>query len=152
MHSNPAARRRHSPELKAKVLAACNEPGASIAAVAMAHGLNANLVRKWRVGRGMKTAIAAGPTAVESSSSMMLPPAAPALPAADARFVPIELTRPTRTSRAHAASQGDADAIARDPIHVELQRGPLRLSVRWPTSAAGDCLAWLRELASGLAK
>jgi transposase-like protein len=32
MHSKSASRRRHSAEFKAKVLAACTEPGASIAA------------------------------------------------------------------------------------------------------------------------
>jgi transposase len=34
--------------LKRQVLAQCNEPGASVANVALAHGLNANLVHKWR--------------------------------------------------------------------------------------------------------
>ena len=43
-----AGRRRHDIELKRRVLAECNEPGASVARVAMAHGLNANLVHKWR--------------------------------------------------------------------------------------------------------
>ena len=41
-------RRRHSEELKAQVVAECALPGASIAAVALAHGLNANVVHKWR--------------------------------------------------------------------------------------------------------
>jgi transposase len=41
-------RRRHSEELKAQVLAECAQPGASVAAVAMAHSLNANVVHKWR--------------------------------------------------------------------------------------------------------
>ena len=41
-------RRRHSPQLKTQVLAACAQPGASVAAVALSHGLNANLVHKWR--------------------------------------------------------------------------------------------------------
>ena len=41
-------RRRHSPAFKAEVLAACNEPGASIAAVAQRYQVNANLVHKWR--------------------------------------------------------------------------------------------------------
>jgi len=48
MHSNAGTRRRHGDELKAKVLAQCEEPGASVAAVAQSHGLNANLVHKWR--------------------------------------------------------------------------------------------------------
>ena len=43
MHPNSGPRRRHSDELKAKVLAACDEPGASSSGVALAHGLNANL-------------------------------------------------------------------------------------------------------------
>jgi transposase len=41
-------RRRHSAELKAKILVECARPGASVAAVALAHGINANVVHKWR--------------------------------------------------------------------------------------------------------
>lgn len=41
-------RRRHSPELKAKILAECELPGASVAKVAMSHGINANIVHSWR--------------------------------------------------------------------------------------------------------
>ena len=41
-------RRRHSQELKDAVLAECAERGASVAAVALSHGLNANVVHKWR--------------------------------------------------------------------------------------------------------
>lgn len=47
-HSKRAGRRRHDDELKAKVLSECEAPGTSIAHVALAHGLNANLVHKWR--------------------------------------------------------------------------------------------------------
>ncbi|MFC5610199.1 transposase [Variovorax soli] len=46
--SKRASRRRHADDLKQGVLAACAEPGASVAQVALAHGLNANLVHKWR--------------------------------------------------------------------------------------------------------
>ena len=60
MHSREP-RRRHGEELKAKVLAACDEPGASVAAVARAHDLNANLVHKWRRGRGTAAADRASP-------------------------------------------------------------------------------------------
>jgi transposase len=41
-------RQERSPELKAKVLAECERPGASVAQVALAHGVNANLVHGWR--------------------------------------------------------------------------------------------------------
>jgi len=41
-------RRNHSAALKAQVLAECAAPGASVAKVAMSHGINANIVHGWR--------------------------------------------------------------------------------------------------------
>jgi transposase-like protein len=46
--SGPATRRRYSAEVKAQVMAECDAPGASVAKVAMAHGINANVVHRWR--------------------------------------------------------------------------------------------------------
>jgi transposase len=40
-------RRRHSDEFKAQAVRACEQPGVSMAAVALAHGINANLLRRW---------------------------------------------------------------------------------------------------------
>ena len=39
-------RRKHSAEFKASVVGLC-QPGVSTSAVALAHGLNANLLREW---------------------------------------------------------------------------------------------------------
>ena len=41
-------RRNHNPELKAQILAECDLPGTSVATVAMAHGIKANVVHTWR--------------------------------------------------------------------------------------------------------
>ena len=41
-------RRRYSRGLKAQILAECDAPGASVAKVAMAHGINANILHSWR--------------------------------------------------------------------------------------------------------
>lgn len=41
-------RRRHSAAFNAEVLAACAQTGAAVAGVALAHGINANLVHRWR--------------------------------------------------------------------------------------------------------
>jgi transposase len=41
-------RRNHSPALKAQILTECAAPGASVARIAMAHGINANIVHGWR--------------------------------------------------------------------------------------------------------
>ena len=39
--------RKHSDDFKRKVVAECLERGASVAGIALAHGVNANLLRKW---------------------------------------------------------------------------------------------------------
>ena len=153
MHSNPVPRRRHGAELKAKVLAACSAPGASISAVALSHGLNANLVRNWFVGRGHKRTGIQAPVAVMTSASAAVPPPAAApLLAADVRFLPIELDAHAQATGAEPARQTDATRLVKEPIQIELRRGTLHLIVRWPTSSAGECTAWLRELATGLLK
>ena len=41
-------RRRYSAQVKAQVMAECDAPGASVAKVAMVHGINANVVHGWR--------------------------------------------------------------------------------------------------------
>ena len=58
------SRRRHGAELKARVLAECAQPGASVAGVAMLHGINANVVHKWRRLAGTKADVAPVPAFV----------------------------------------------------------------------------------------
>jgi transposase len=41
-------RRFYCPELKLQVMGACAQPEASIAGVALQHGINANVVRRWQ--------------------------------------------------------------------------------------------------------
>ena len=145
MHPNSGPRRRHSDELKAKVLAACAEPGASISGVALAHGLNANLVRKWRSGRGAKLAGKAISLAAASKP--------PTTQVTTTEFVAIEMPAPPKAAARATGQQPTAAAPnAQALIQIELRRGPLHLDVRWPTSAAEDCRAWLSELSSGLLK
>ena len=47
---SPGRRRgRYTDEFKAQIIAACRQPGVSTSAVALANGINANLVRRWIV-------------------------------------------------------------------------------------------------------
>ncbi|WP_427183782.1 IS66-like element accessory protein TnpA [Bordetella bronchialis] len=79
----PLRKRRSYPKaLKAQIVAQCNQPGASIASVALSHGVNANLVHKWI--RLASRAPAATPA--------FLPVVAPALPALG-RHIEIRLSR-----------------------------------------------------------
>jgi transposase len=152
MHSNSGPRRRHSAELKAKVLAACSEPGASISGVALAHCLNANLVRKWRSGRGLQRCGVAVVSPAITGAPRQPIPASSSLLAASPGFVAIDLPAPPRARSSAAAGQARDTPATAELIHVELRRGPLHLSVRWPTSAGQDCMAWLHELTKGLLK
>ena len=80
-------RRRYGAELKAQILAECDEPGASVAKVAMAHGINANIVHGWR-----KLAREGG--AVAAAEQFVPVTVAPAkLRAADERAIEVELRR-----------------------------------------------------------
>ncbi len=57
-----ARRRRYSREMKAQVLAECEVPGASVAKVAMSHGINANVVHGWRkLARGASAMVVTSP-------------------------------------------------------------------------------------------
>lgn len=135
-------RRVHGAEFKAQVLAECQRPGASVAAVALAHGLNVNLVRKWLVGRGIKRTGLPAPRTVTHA-----PSGGAETTAASLQFIPVELA-PLAPASEKATGP---DAPAAD-IHVDLIRGGTRLSVRWPSGQAASCAAWLHELAAAALK
>ena len=127
MNTMPAAfeggrrRRRHSDEFKADAVAACAQPGMSMAAVAMAHGINANLLRRWVHEAEMKPStdtVRADDDGDKAQESKTV-------------FVPVSLPTPP--------------AQAPD-IRIELRRGPTTVTVTWPAGAASDCAAWMREL------
>jgi transposase len=46
--AQPKTRRSYGEAFKAQVLAECEAPGASVARVAMSHGINDNVVHRWR--------------------------------------------------------------------------------------------------------
>jgi transposase len=74
--SKQLMRRRHGAALKAQVLAECSQPEASVARIAMAHGLNANLVHKWR-------RLASAPVSAPSFIALPLTPSPAHLPPAE---------------------------------------------------------------------
>ena len=109
-------RRAHSVEFKAQVVAACISPGVSIAATAMAHGVNSNLARRW-----VLEAERRGGAALATTASSAVPTG----------FVAVQLP-PAETEPA--------------TIRIQLRRGPIAITVSWPCAAALGCAAWMREL------
>jgi transposase-like protein len=117
-------RGRYSDQFKRQVIAACLEPGVSTAAVALANGLNANLVRRWvaetsqhRDTRSSKTAATLAPVHT--------------IPA----FIPIKLE-----------SVPPASATLQADIRIELQHGATTMHIHWPLSASSQCAQWVREV------
>ena len=135
-------RRVHGAEFKTQVLAECQQPGASVAAVALAHGLNVNLVRKWLVGRGIKRTGLAAPRTVARK------PAGIDTSVSSLQFIPVEIAPTPVAAGAGAAAPDHAEPSPAQEICVELTRGATQLSVRWPSTQANACTAWLRELAA----
>ena len=78
-------RRRYSAELKQQILAQCARPNASVASVALSHGINANVVHKWRQ-------LAHDPS-TKRPVSTFVPVALPVLSSAPAPDIRIELRR-----------------------------------------------------------
>lgn len=87
--------------------------------MALARGLNANLLRRW---------------VLQAERGTLLVPTRSTAPSAAAEnpegFVPVALT----SSATEAA------------IRIEVRRGASTVSVHWPASAARECAQLLREL------
>jgi transposase len=112
-------RRHHSRAFRAEAVAACQQPGVSVAGVALARGLNANLLRRWVLQAERGTLL------VPTRSTM------PSVPLESAGgFVPVKIP-PTATAAA---------------IRIEVRRGSSTVSIEWPASAAQECALLLREL------
>ncbi len=115
----PAPKRRlYSPELKSQVIAQTQVPGASVAGVAMAHGINANIVHRWLRER------AGQPQPAQSGFIALSLPPGKGMPA------PLE----------------DGRAQPEQNIRIELRRGATVVNVAWPVAQAGECAVWMREL------
>jgi transposase len=114
-------RRLHSDEFKANAVASCTQPGMSMAAVAMANGVNANLLRRWV----REAELRCGGDRPEAPVATITPPSA-----ATPTFVPMQLP---------------ARSVAPD-IRIELRRGATSVTVTWPADVAAECATWMREL------
>ena len=104
------SRRSYSAQFRALVLEQCAPPGTSVAKVALLHGMNANVVHRWRR------------EARDSTASVSV-----------RQFVPVSVSAP-------ALTQDCAD------IRIELRRGITTMAITWPSAAASECAAWMREL------
>jgi transposase len=111
-------KRTHSKEFKDELVVACAEPGVSISGIALANGVNPNLLRRWMRERGVTAPHL--PQRIEPGTPVM----------STSAFVPVMIT----------------PLVPPVPdIRIEARRGNAVVQVEWPVSAAGECAAWLRD-------
>jgi transposase len=122
----PAAGRkrgRYSDAFKAQLVAACQEPGVSTAAIALANGLNANLLRRWvSEQRQTPDGIACSPD-IRQGFVQLTPPPSP-------RPVPW------------------VESVGADRMHLHLSRGDLQVHLSIPAHQHAPCAALLKLLLS----
>jgi transposase-like protein len=118
METKRVARRKHSAEFRAEVVLACRQLDASVAAIALRRGLNANVVYRWLREDGLELG---GSTNLGALSTEL-----------GGEFLPVQLPQSAAT---HTSND----------IRMEMRRGASTVTVSWPVQCAGDCGDWLRE-------
>ncbi len=111
-HPTPR-RRKHTPEFKQGLAALC-QPGVSVSGIALAHGVNANLLRRW-----IKQYRNELPVPVTSEPS---------------RLVPVQVELPPRP---------DMDTACSEAIEINLTKNATHINIRWPGNQAQMCAHWL---------
>jgi len=111
-------RRSYSADFRQRVIQACQSPGVSIASVALANGMNANLLRRWVNEREPSQAL----------QSVMT--RSPVQKVAE-HFVPVAVTRP-------------GDEL--EPIRIEIRRGNVSIAMSLPAALAVESGRLVREL------
>ena len=97
---------------------ACQGPGVSIASVALANGMNANLLRRWVTDRERTQAL---------QSVMTQRP----VQTMAGQFVPVVLSRPDNEL---------------EPIRIEIRKGSVSIAMSLPAALVKESGAVLREL------
>ena len=111
-------RHYYSLELKGQIVAERQVSGVSVAGVAIAHGVNANIAHRW-----------------------MREQAGALLPAPRNEFVALNLPPPVEQL---PATETSSPPVGR-AIHVEVRRSAGVVTVNWPLEDAASCASWLRD-------
>ncbi len=119
-HTTRRSHRTYTPEFKAQLVATCQQPGTSIAALATQHAMNANVLHRW-----LKEHQRSGCHQLTEPAKRSVARVAPQSPA----FLP--LTLPPATP-----------APSEQEVKIELRKGALSMLVTWPLSAATDLASW----------
>jgi transposase len=116
-------RRRHSEEFRAELVARCRQPGVSVSGIALAHGLNANLLRRWvknhRDQAGVSEVVVGGPPSTQEKAALL---------------VPVAITPPA------IAQTGE--------IRIDIRRGATAIQMAWPVEQGAQLGNLLKDILS----
>lgn len=121
-------RREYSGQFKTSVLEQCSQSGASIAGVALGHGINPNMVHRWMRENHQRLEL----IELQKGASAFVPLQLPQAPVMQSSPVP-RVVPPVDPSE---VGQG---------IRIEIERAGARVKVTWPLQSASECGTWLRE-------
>lgn len=167
-YSVPRTRRVYSAQFKVELIAACQQSGASVAATAREHGMNANVLHRWlrehRLGMHQSasdTAHAAASSIAPHCDEVAAEPMAnaqpvrapahqahPALASTVPAFIAMALGSPVmgpQPAGAQAAPSA-ASATPSSDIRIECCHHGTLVTVHWPLAAAGECSRALQGL------
>ena len=119
--------RTYNAQFKAEMVTACSKPGASISALALAQGMNPNVLHRWLREHERNGLHCPAATTDLGCAPAVSPPIG--------GFVPLPLPAP-----AVAAKSKSCD------IEVELHKGELQLHVRWPANMSAEFASWTAAL------
>ena len=112
--------RTYTPQFKAQLVAACQQPSISIAALATQHAMNANVLHRW-----LKEHQLSGRHQLLEPDQRVISHIPPQTPA----FIPLTLPLVT-------PPPGGQE------VKIELRKGALSVALTWPLSATADLASW----------
>ena len=133
-------RRKHSPAYKAELVQLCLSSGASLAAIALDHGLNANLLRRWVIEHerlGLHT--------LDDACIDQAPAPAPAVGPLP-EFIPLVRATSTSSLTPASAHRHECASVADATVRVELNVAQMNITLHWPSSNSLALAHVLREL------
>lgn len=158
-YAAPRTRRTYTAQFKVQLVTACLQPGASIAALAREHGMNANVLHRWlrehRAGMHQCDAVA---TAGTEQSALQISSTAPPLLGSPtcavrdvdvARIAPAFLALDLRQSTAQTPHTNELPSAPAD-IRIECCHDGTQVKVHWPIAAAVECSQWMHLLVGAL--
>lgn len=132
--------RKYSAAFKASVVAECGQPGVTKAEIARKYGIHTSVMYRW-VGQMKQAHVSVSPP--------QEPPTTASVPSSAQAVGPTREQATEQTTAATGLPRGFIPIATAAPssevIHIQVQSAASQLHIRWPSSAAAQCVQWMRD-------